>query len=183
MFEGAASEGRRGRRSIHDPHGGEPVVSGAIERLTRMLALIGGVLMLVTIAITIVSVTGRYAFSQPVPGDYELVELICAVGIFLFFPYTHATNSNISALFFTSSLPLRYQRALDVIHDVVFMLVAAMLTWRLAAGLADKFSTGESSMLIGIPLWWAYSFAVLSMALLTVVCVWRITAGMKALRR
>ena len=117
------------------------------------------------------------------PGDYEIVEIVCAIGVFLFFPYTHATNSNITAEFFTSGLSERSKRFLDVIHDIVFALVAALLTWRVGSGLADKYLNGETSVLIGIPLWWAYCFAVLSMALLTIVCLWRITMGIEALRR
>ncbi len=154
-----------------------------ILRITRALALAGGALLLVAVGITIVSVSGRYLFGLPVPGDYELVEIVCAAGIFLFFPYTQATDGNIAAKFFTSAMPERHQRVLDVLNDVVFALVAAVLTWRLAYGLADKFSTGEATILIGIPLWWAYCFAVLSMGLLTIVCLWRIAAGIGALRR
>jgi len=157
----------------HDP---ENRNGGIVERFTRWLALIGGGLLVVAIVLTLVSVIGRYGFSQPLPGDYEIVEIVCAIGVFLFFPYTHVTNSNITAEFFTSGLPERAKRFLDVIHDVVFALVAALLTWRVGSGLADKFLTGETSILIGIPL------AVLSMALLTVVCLWRITTGIEALR-
>ena len=167
--------------------GGAPAarqtIGGSIERVTRALALAGGALLLVAVAVTIVSVVGRYGFSQPVPGDYELVELVCGVAVFLFFPYTHTVGGNISALFFTSGLPDRYQRLLDVIHEILFALVAALLTWRLAIGLIDKFSAGEASILIGIPFWWAFTFAVLSMALLTIVCLWRVAIGIGALRR
>jgi TRAP-type C4-dicarboxylate transport system permease small subunit len=158
-------------------------LSAAVERITRWLAIVGGGLLLVAIVLTLVSVIGRYGFSQPLPGDYEIVEIVCAIGVFLFFPYTHATNSNITAEFFTSGLSERSKRFLDVIHDIVFALVAALLTWRVGSGLADKYLNGETSVLIGIPLWWAYSFAVLSMALLTIVCLWRITMGIEALRR
>jgi TRAP-type C4-dicarboxylate transport system permease small subunit len=133
--------------------------------------------------LTVASVTGRYGFGTPVPGDYELVEIICAVAIFLFFPYTHATDGNISAEFFTSGLSLRHRRILDAVHDVVFAVIAAMLAWRLGHGLVDKFHSGDMSILIHIPLWWAYSFAVLSMALLAVICVWRIVAVIGMLRR
>jgi TRAP-type C4-dicarboxylate transport system permease small subunit len=171
---------------VHAPaeaHGAGPLVRGSLERITRLLALIGGALLIVAIIITVVSVVGRYAFARPVPGDYELVELICAVGVFLFFPYTHAVNGNISALFFTSGLAERHQRLLDLAHDVIFALIAFLLTWRLSTALIDKFATGEATILIRIPFWWAYSFAVLSMALLTIVCLWRIVAAAGALRR
>lgn len=164
--------------------GGAPAAPyKALEAVTRVLALAGGALLMVAIAITLVSVVGRYAFDAPVPGDYELVELTCAVGVFLFFPYTHAVDGNIIAEFFTAGLSARHRRVLDVGNDIVFTFVAMLLTWRLAAGFLDKFDTGETTILIQIPLWWAYGFAVVSMALLTLVCLMRVAVGIGALRR
>jgi len=180
--EGAAGE------PPHPPpaseHDGEQLpINPAIEWLTRWLALIGGVLMLLAIAITLISVIGRYGFNAPLPGDYESVEMIAAVGIFLFFPHAHATNSNIVVKFFTAGMSARHQRILDIGHDVIFMLVAALLAWRLAIGFAEKFHTGESTMLVRIPYWWSYSFAVVSMALLSIVCIARLVAAVRTLRQ
>ncbi len=174
------------------PHGGDhgPLISlsdvaggGLLQRLTRFLALIGGALLLVAVAISIVSIGGRYAFSAPVPGDYELVELICAVAVFLFFPYTHSIGGNLTAEFFTSGLPRRWQAALDVVHDFIFALIAGLLAWRLGAGMVDKFHNGDMSLLIQIPLWWPYTVAVLCMWLLCVVSLLRVVAGIGAVRR
>jgi TRAP-type C4-dicarboxylate transport system permease small subunit len=181
----SVDDGRQAASSAS--HGGlhenEIVLGGATGALMRLLALAGGVFLLLAIVITLVSVIGRYGFGEPVPGDYELVEIICAVGIFLFFPYTHAVSGNITADFFTSGLSLRRQRLLDIVNDIVFALVATLLTWRLSEGLMEKFASGETTILIRIPLWWAYSVAVLSMGLLALVCLMRIIAGIGALRR
>ena len=174
------------------PHGrhedGRPVVAdvagGALlERLTRALALVGGVLLLAAVALAIVSITGRYTLGLPVPGDYELVELICAVAVFLFFPFTHAMGANLTAEFFTSGLPRRWQTALDVVHDAIFALVAALLAWRLGHGMVDKYHNGDMSLLIQVPLWWPYTVAVACMWLLSIVSLWRVAAGVGALRR
>lgn len=157
-------------------------INPAIESFTRWLALAGGLMTLAAITATLVSVVGRYGFGAPVPGDYELVELLCAVGVFLFFPYAHATGSNIVVEFFTEPLPARARRALDLVHDVIFAGVAALLAWRLGIGLAEKFQNGESTMLIRIPFWWSYGLAVSAMVVLCIVCFARIVAGFKALR-
>jgi TRAP-type C4-dicarboxylate transport system permease small subunit len=167
------SRAGRGTASLRD----------TLEAATRALALAGGALLLVAIAITLVSVIGRYAFDAPVPGDYELVELTCAIGIFLFFPYTHAVDGNIVAEFFTAGLSERHQRVLDVGNDIVFALVAMLLTWRLGAGFLDKYTSGDTTILIQLPLWWGYAVAVLSLALLTIVCLLRVVVGVGALRR
>lgn len=177
-----------GRRTHRDASGGgmsdiQSVATRVMGTVTRGLALVGGAFLVVATVITVVSVIGRYAFGMPVPGDYELVEITCAVGVFLFFPYTHAVNGNIAAEFFTSGLSERQRRFLDIGNDVVFTLVAILLTWRLAAGLVDKFDTGASTVLIGIPLWWAYSVAVLSMFLLVIVCLIRVVTEIGTFRQ
>jgi TRAP-type C4-dicarboxylate transport system permease small subunit len=178
------AEGAARRAPPADEYEGEHLpINRTIEALTRGLALVGGTLLLLTIAITLISVVGRYGFNEPLPGDYESVEMIAAVAIFLFFPYTHATNSNIVVRFFTDGLSARKQRILDLIHDVIFTLVAGLLVWRLAIGFAEKFHSGESTMLVRIPFWWSYTFAVASMILLCLVCVARLFAGVRALRQ
>jgi TRAP-type C4-dicarboxylate transport system permease small subunit len=183
MGQDADSRGRARRHASSRPIETEAVDIGALGALTRGLAFAGGALLVLAIVITLVSVIGRYGFGAPVPGDYELVEITCAVGVFLFFPYTHAVNGNITAEFFTSGLSKRWRRVLDIGNDVVFALVAVALTWRVGAGLLEKFTSGETTILIRIPLWWAYGVAVLSLGLLAIVCVMRIAARIGALRR
>jgi len=178
------AEGAAGRAPPADEYEGDaPLIDASIVTLTRWLALAGGVLLLAAVAITLVSVAGRYGFNTPVTGDYELVETIAAVGIFFFFPYTHATNSNIVVRFFTDGMATRGKRLLDLAHDAIFTVVAALLAWRLTVGLADKFHTGESTMLVRIPYWWPYGFAVTSLVLLCIVCIARLLAAARALRQ
>jgi len=166
----------------HGPAEQDAAEAGLTGRVTRWLALAGGALLFCAIAVTLISVTGRYLFSAPLPGDYEVVEILCAVAVFLFFPYTHLKGGNITAEFFTSALPGRVQLALDLASEVIFALAAIVLTWRLGAGLVNKLQTGEVSILIGIPIWWGFVVAVLSMALLAIVCLWRIARGVRRLR-
>jgi TRAP-type C4-dicarboxylate transport system permease small subunit len=169
--------------SATDEHGGERLpLNPTVERLTRWLALGGGILMLLAIVITLVSVAGRYLLNAPLPGDYEAVEMLAAVGIFFFLPYTHATGSNIVVRFFTERLPRHGQRVLDFAHEVIFTLVAALMVWRLFVGFADKLHTGESSMLLRVPYWWSYGLAVAALTMLGVVCTARLLAGARALR-
>lgn len=163
-------------------HGEQLAINPVIARLTRWLALGGGALMLVTIAVTLLSVIGRYGFNAPVPGDYEIVELVCAVGIFLFFPYAHATGSNIVVEFFTLGVSQRRRHAFDAVHEIIFAGVAALLAWRLSIGLVEKFHNGEATALVRVPFWWSYSLAVASMVLLSIVCLARLVALSRTLR-
>lgn len=193
VAEGSAAHQHEAPADHHDEKLPLALAPGGalLEKLTKGLAIFGGVCLLVAVGVTLVSVAGRYgaglpfAFASkmgPVPGDYELVEIICALGIFLFFPFTHSVGGNISAEFFTSGLSLRKRRILDAIHDVIFGLIAALLTWRLNHAAFDKLASGETSILVQIPLWIPYFFGVFAFALLTVVCVLRIVATINWLR-
>src|SRR5690606_23809987 len=113
---GSVDDGGRTQPSASFGHGHdtEIVLGGAIGTLTRGVARAGGLFLLLAVIISLAGVIGRYAFREPVPGDYELVELTCAVGVFLFFPFTHAVSGNIAADFFTAGLSERRKRLLDL---------------------------------------------------------------------
>lgn len=128
--------------------------------------------MIGIVAMTGISVLGRYLFNAPIPGDYEITELVCGVAVFAFFPYCYMRNANIVVEFFTGRMRQRYQAALDTAHNLVFAAVAALITWRLFVGGIHKLEDGETTLFLGIPIWIGYFSALPAAALLTSVCVW-----------
>jgi TRAP-type C4-dicarboxylate transport system permease small subunit len=144
----------------------------ALQRLSEILALIGGALILLIVAMTVVSIAGRYFFNIPVRGDFEITEIACGVAAFLFFPYTQATGQNLVADFFTSGFSPRGRAWIEALHTFVFAVLAAFLAWRGYEGLVDKIVTSEKTMLIGVPVWVPYAVAVPCLAVLAAVCLW-----------
>ncbi len=144
---------------------------GRLERLTRVFALAGGLLLVGVMGMTVVSVVGRYLFNAPVPGDYEITELAIGIAVFAFFPYCHITNANIVVELFTGRMPERFKAALDAVHNLTFAVVAGLITWRLFIGAMHKFDDSETTVFLGIPVHWAYFSALLGAGLLTMVCV------------
>ncbi len=142
-----------------------------LERLTRSVALAGGLLLVGVMGMTVVSVLGRYLFNAPLPGDYEITELAIGIAAFAFFPYCHISNANIVVELFTGKMPARWKAALDAVHNITFAIVAGLIAWRLFIGGMHKFADGETTMFLGIPIHWAYFSALMGAGLLTVVCV------------
>ena len=142
-----------------------------LERLTRSVALAGGLLLVGVMGMTVVSVLGRYLFNAPVPGDYEITELAIGIAAFAFFPYCHISNANIVVELFTGKMPARWKAALDAVHNITFAIVAGLIAWRLFIGGMHKFADGETTMFLGIPIHWAYFSALMGAGMLTVVCV------------
>jgi TRAP-type C4-dicarboxylate transport system permease small subunit len=168
---------RRGERGLESRAG---IV---LERATRGLALAGGLLLVGVLVMTVASVASRYLFDAPIPGDYEITELACGVAVFAFLPYCQLNRAHIVVEFFTTRLPQRWKRLLDTVHSLAFTGVAVLLAWRLAVGGLGKMADGQTTLYLGIPLYWGYFLAVIGAATLCLVCVWVFTEQVRAMRR
>ena len=156
--------------------GGAPGPIGrALHRLSAGLAVAGGLVLVALIAVTSLSVAGRALFSAPIPGDFELVEIGCAVAVFAFLPYCQITRGNVVVDFFTARAPLRRRAALDLAGNLVFTAIAGLLTWRALVGAGEMLRYGETTMVLAVPIWWGFMPAVFCLGVLTLVCGY--TAG------
>src|SRR5262245_38755820 len=107
------------------------------------LAIIGGLLSGVMAVIVTVSVTGRYLFNWPVPGDYDIVGILCGCAIFSFLPYCQLKRGNVLVDFFTTRAPPRVKAALDAAGTFLYLAVAVMFTWRLYYGALEMRQSSE----------------------------------------
>lgn len=145
-------------------------VPGWLAALCRVFAAIGGLVVLAMMLMTVVSVVRRSVLGAPVPGDFELVELGSAVAIFCFLPWCQVSGGNVVVDFFTSRASPRSNHLLSALGDLLYLLIAALLAWRLFHGGAEMRQYGEQTMVLRIPLWWAFPVVMPAMALLVATC-------------
>lgn len=144
--------------------------------IARWVAIAGGILLSATAMLVTVSVFGRKFFDAPVPGDFEIVAIATGICVFAMLPYCHITRSNVLVDFFMAKAPVRIKAFCDLIGNVVFALIAALLTWRMIYGGIDMYNNNELSMTINFPRWTTFPISIVLMAFLTVVVfytVWR----------
>ena len=158
-------------------------LAASVERLARVFAMAGGMLLIAIVGMTVASVLGRYFFGTPIPGDYELTELACGIAVFAFLPYCQVTNANVVVDFFTSRLSARRRAVLDGVHSVAFTIMAGLIAWRLFVGGMRKLGDGETTLFLEIPIYSAYFLALIAAGLLTAVCFLAIYRHLQALRR
>jgi len=135
------------------------------------MAVAGGIALLGAMLVLLATVVGG-AFGSPLLGDSELVELLVGMAVFAFLPYCQLRGSNVIVDFFTQPLPSRARHWLDAVMGVVFILVAAVLTWRMVEGGITAWERSRRSMFLQLPDWWGYAVAVVAMVLWVVVCLW-----------
>lgn len=124
-----------------------------LEKLTGLLAVLGGTLALTVAALVVTSVLGRWLFNAPIDGDFEMVKMATAMAVFAYLPYTQARRGNIMVDSFTAGLPRTVQASLDAFWDFVFAVFMAFCTYALWFGTTDAIRSGEVTMQRQIILW------------------------------
>lgn len=108
---------------------------GLLDRLTghasNILAIIGAVGMLLMVVHVVADVTGRYVFNHPVSGTLETVTYYYMVMVTILpFAYVTRRQGQIVVELFTSWLPVRWVRLLDVGAGLLTLLFLVALTWK-----------------------------------------------------
>lgn len=141
--------------------GGRPSLLTWMDRLARVLAAIGGAVIL-GVAITVaISVVKRTLGFQGVRGDFELVEMSCVYAAGLFLPLCQLNRGHVMVDLFTNWLPYRVRAGIDWIWLIGFALAWAALCYFTFRGLVEIREYGDRTMLLSIPTWWAFVPAVL----------------------
>lgn len=159
--------------------------------IARGLALCGGMVVLGMALVTVVSVTGRALSGiglAPIPGDFELVELGCAVAVFCFLPWCQVSRSHVRVDLIGPLVPASVYRWFGWIGDLVLTGFLGVLLARLWQGFGERFPHGnpgfraglgfgpppffaETTYELQIPLWIPYAVAVTGLALAFLVSV------------
>jgi TRAP-type C4-dicarboxylate transport system permease small subunit len=119
----------------------------------KIAAVAGTLVFTALVGMSIVSITGRKLWSAPVPGDVELLQVCSAFAAATFFAYCHLNRGDVKVDFFTDRLPVRGVHMLDAIGSLLVGLFGALVAWRTGAGALMIGQAGETSMILGLPLW------------------------------
>jgi TRAP-type mannitol/chloroaromatic compound transport system permease small subunit len=134
--------------------------------VSKALALVGGAVFVVLVVMSIVSIVGRKLFSAPVPGDVEILQMAAAFASATFFAYCHLNGGDVKVDFFTSRASARTTHFLDALGSGLVGVVGSLITWRALEGALSIRAAGETSMILGWPVWIAQILMVPGFALL-----------------
>lgn len=146
-------------------------VSRLIERACIVMAVLAVLLFSIEALMSAASIVGRTLFRKPVPGDFELVQMLSAMGIAMCLPYCQWRGGHVFVDFFTLWAPTQLKRVLDIVAALLLAATAFLLTWRIAEGMLEMREYGETSMVIALPIWWGYVPVVPAFALLGCVAL------------
>ncbi len=134
-------------------------------RLCRAFALAGGLVLVAMMLMSLVSIFGRAVLNKPLPGDYELVQLGCAIAVAAFLPFCQMRGGHVLVDFFTANSRPSVRAALDTLGALLLAVAAAVFAWRIAAGALSFKEANDQTTILEIPTWWALTLMVPSFAL------------------
>lgn len=135
-----------------------PSLERACLALSQRLALVGVAGMLVFALATVVDVTLRKLANTPIPGFYDIGQLVLAVVVAASFPAVIASRSNLVIDFLTGTFPPRLRRALAALGGALMLIFLALLAWRMAFYSAELAERNSITINLGVPtapFWWA----------------------------
>jgi TRAP-type C4-dicarboxylate transport system permease small subunit len=147
--------------------------SSALERLASGFALVGGAILVLLVAMSIMSIVGRKLFNAPIQGDIELMEMGMAIGAATFLPYCEIHDRHIKVDAITHWLPERVRAVLDSLAHAALGAMAGVLVWRTTLRCLSVYATGDVSALLSVPIWVPMALLLPSLLLLCLAAMIR----------
>lgn len=135
-------------------------------RVSRFFAAVGGLILVAVTLMSVGSIASRWLTDTSLLGDFELVQLGCAVAVAAFLPWGQMRGSHVFVDFFTTWTRPKTRAVLDGIGALLLAACAALIAWRMAIGTLDLKESSETSMLLGVPIWYTYALMTPSFVLL-----------------
>lgn len=157
-------------------------------KISRLLAVFGGLILCAMALLTTVSVTGRSLSSvstafAPIMGDFELVAVGTGVAVFSFLPYCQLVGKNVIVDFFLIRASTRTKAFFDAVGSLAYGIIMVLFSWRSTIGGIDLYKASETTYMLGIPRWWTFPLAVFCLVLLVCVCAYSFKRNLEDFRR
>ena len=128
-------------------------VGRVLYEASRLVALAGGLVLVAMTVMTLVSIAGRALFSTPLPGDYELVQVGCAIAVAAFLPLTQMRGGHVIVDFFTVNAHPALRAGFDALGAALVGLCGGVFAWRLAVGAISLKEANDQTTILGLPTW------------------------------
>lgn len=139
-----------------------------IRRADRVLQGIAGVGLLAMMAVTCVDVVGRYFVGRPIPGAFEITELLLVAVIFCGLPLASSDAAQVEVDLLAGRLPPRLWSALGRVGHGACAAAFAGVAWVASAKALRMSDDAEVTPTLGIAL---APFAWLVVAMVAVAAV------------
>jgi TRAP-type C4-dicarboxylate transport system permease small subunit len=124
---------------------GQSSSAGYERAITAALGCVAAAVLLLMMLLTCIDVIGRYFFNQPVPGGFEITEMLLAALIFSGLPLVTLRNEHVTIDVLDSVTPEWVYRIQHVAACLIGVLSTGYLAWRLWLRALNMDAAGETT--------------------------------------
>lgn len=122
-----------------------------VRRASQVLQLGAAALLFAMMLLTFVDVWGRYLFNYPLPGAFEITELMMASLIFAGLPLVTAAGEHVSVDLLDFSLPKTLRRIRDALIHALCSFMLVFLSYRLWLKALEQVDYGDQTAVLLLP--------------------------------
>mgnify|MGYP003956918939 FL=1 len=137
--------------------------------LDKALGLLAASVLMLLMIITFIDVLGRYLFSAPLPGAFELTEIMMAMLIFAGLPLVSRANQHVSVNLIVGILSPKILHLQRLITQAIMAVVLAVMAWRMWIKAAEMLEQGDETAYLLLPIAPVAFFMTLMMAFSTLI--------------
>ena len=153
-----------------------------VHRLAEWVAIFGGLCLVAASILTDISITGSLTY-KPLPGEIELVEILCGLAVFAFLPYCQLHKGHVGVDLVIAALGSKAVNWTQLAGDIIITVLIALIAWRHWIGTVDKFGNGEFTPILFIPIWWGYAAAMVLLLINVLVSIWTVYADIRDMKK
>lgn len=165
----------------HESHTAFTKLEKGVNLLALALVGFGGLCLVAACALTGLSIVGALIV-RPIPGEIEVVELLCGLAVFGFLPFCQLKRGHVGVDLLISAFGPKAMNVTQLVGDIIIAGLFALVTWRHWIGFLDKFENGETTALLLWPIWWGYAVALALLLANVIVCLFIILADLRDIR-
>jgi TRAP-type C4-dicarboxylate transport system permease small subunit len=134
-------------------------IDQALLRVERVFALVSGLAVFALMILAVVSVSGRNAFNNPLPGYVDWIEQAMPLIAFMGISFVMREGGHIRMDILVGRLRGRLLYVVELITTIAILVLMVLLVWGTWAHFARSFDfaapmwSRDSSMDIALPIW------------------------------
>ena len=143
-------------------------ISQVVERLAappnKLLHWIAMILLLALMFITVGDIVGRYTVGiipgfGPIPGTFELTEIMLAIAVLTAIGHTQMRRGHISIDLVITKLPRKIRNIIDCITDFLSLAIFVLVTWQTIKYAYLLYISNDVSAILRLPM---YPFLIIA---------------------
>lgn len=124
-------------------------------KISRVMAVIAAAVLAIMMINTVADVCGRYFFTKPIEGTFELVGIMLVIAGSLGLGYCQLNQGNIRITVLSDLFRPRIQAVIFLVAYIIAAITTGMICWQSALrawGYIFK-TLGGTSVTLGLPFW------------------------------